>query len=379
MDLIEEFVRRTDNGLAPERYRRWAALVMVAAVLDRRVYTAIRSGKVLFPNLYVMLVGPSGRGKTMAIEAARDLLETQAHVGLAPDYASYQSFIKRLGERAQMVDAEESMPRRRATMALMLSEWGSFMNKPDNAHLAVMAHVFDCKDFKADVLCRDLDNAENLYINICAGVVPDWFAVGLPANSFKQGFPARLILVYEQFKGDTDDTPSFECEINDDPEVRKRAFIMSLLPALEKLAAVRGFMTWTAEALAELNHWKSEGYVPVPTDTMLEGYTTRRFLFVSKLAMLCAVSSHPGDMTIKLPDFKRAKALLLDVEPAMPKALSAAGGNIYQSRMEAVATFVERRYIQTKRYVPEWEVHQKLGNLVPPNLLPGIIDSMVTR
>jgi len=379
-DFIEKFVSLTDTGLSPESYRRWTALVLVAAILDRRVYTSIRPGLILFPNLYVLLVGPSGRGKTPPIIAARDLLETQPHVGLAPDYTSYQAFIKALADRAAMVDQEEAMPRRRATMTLMLSEWAAFMNKPDNAHLAIMSHVFDCNDFKADVLCRELNNAENLYVNICAGVVEDWFAEGMPATSFKQGFMQRVLLIFEPaLPAGKDSTPPYECSLDADPEVARHKFIEKMWPHLEKLAAVRGFVPWAPEALAEFNTWKEAGWPPVPEDTMLEGYTTRRDLFVGKIALLHAVSRHPGEQTILLKDYQDAKKILLVAEINMPRALTAAGGNIYQLRMLAIASYVEKRYIQTKRYVPEWEVCQRLGNLVPPHLLRTILNEMINQ
>ncbi len=376
--FIQKFVSLTDTGLAPERYRRWAALVTVATILDRRVYTAIRKGRVLYPNLYVLLVGPPGEGKTMAIDAGRDLLETQPHVMLAPDHTSYEDFIRQLGMRALEVDSEEAMPRRRATMSLMLSEWGTFLRKPDNDHLAMLAHVFDCGDYKASTIGRGLDNAENLYINILAGCTPAWFAEGFPPNSYEQGLPTRLILVYEEQVGAADPTPPFECSL-DDPEEEKNAFVEAFWQDLELLGSMRGFVAWTQEALDAFNEWKATRYAPRPEDPMLTGYCKRRHLFVGKIALLFSCARHPKDMKIFLEDFNLAKEIILDAETTMPKALTAAGGNIYQLRMQAIASFVEKRSIQTKRDVPEWEVRAKLGNLVPPHLLRTILDEMINQ
>ena len=379
MDLIEEFVRRTDNGLSPERYRRWTALAMVAAVVDRRVYTAIRAGKQLFPNLYILLVGPPGEGKTMAIEAGRALAETQPHVALAPDHTSYEAFIRQLSKRAEELDAEEEMPKRRATLALMLSEWGTFIRTPELDQLAMLAHVYDCGDYKALTIGRGLDFAENLYVNILAGCTPAWFAEGFPPNSYEQGLPTRLVLVYEESVGPLDTTPPYVSDMTRDPIEEANKLTEFFWPHLDRLAKVRGFVPWDEKAIAGLNSWKAQGYAPRPDDPMLVGYCKRRPLNVAKIALLFALARHPDVAKIFLPDFESAKEILLDAEIAMPKALTAAGGNIYQLRMEAVAIYVEKRYLETKKPVPEWEVRQKLGRMVPPQLLRPIVDEMVNQ
>ncbi len=379
MDLIEEFVRRTDTGLSPERYRRWTALVTIAAVLDRRVYTAIRAGKALYPNLYVLLVGPPGEGKTMAIDAGRALVETQTHVSLAPDHTSYESFIQQLSKRAEELDAEEELPRRRATLALMLSEWGTFIRVPENDQLAMLAHVYDCGDYKAQTISRGIDHAENLYINIIAGCTPAWFAEGFPPNSYEQGLPTRIVLVYEESAGKADITPAFVSSMDKDPLAEANKLTEFFWPHLNKLAALRGFVPWDEKALAGLNSWKLRGYEPRPDDPMLVGYCKRRHLNVAKIALIFALARHPETMKIFLSDFESAKAMLLDTEVNMPKALNAAGGNIYQMRIDSVALYIEKRYLETQKPVPEWEVRQKLGKMVPPPLLRTILDEMINQ
>ncbi len=229
-DLIEKFVTLTDNGLAPERYRRWAALVMIAAILDRRVWTSIRPGMPLFPNLFVLLVAKPGVGKTMAILPARSCVETQSHVGLSPDSITHERFVAMLAERAEVLDPEEEMPTHRATIALMLSEWGTFLRSPDNDDLAMLAQLYDCGDYSAETISRGLDNAESLYVNIIAGCTPAWFAEGFPPNSYEQGLPTRMHFIYSNELA-TGDQPDFE--FSDDPLVVGRTVADKLLQELD--------------------------------------------------------------------------------------------------------------------------------------------------
>jgi len=377
IDLIEKFVKLTDNGLSPERYRRWAALVMIAATLDRRVWTSIRAGMPLYPNLFVLLVARPGVGKSMAILPARSCVETQHQVGLSPSSITHERFVQLLAERADIRDPEEEIPTRRATMALMLSEWGTFLRTPDNDELAMLADIYDCDTYSADTISRGLDNAENLYVNIIAGCTPAWFAEGFPPNSYEQGLPTRMHFIYSEETA-TDKQPDFEFS-NDDPLTTGTSIADKLWTDLDKISSLRGFMRWSTDAGMAFNEWKKADYPPKPTDPLLQGYNARRAMHVAKIAVIIAVARHPNKLEIALIDLQRAFEILFEAEPHMSKALSAAGGNIYQLRVESIAQFVNARFRETGKSVPEWEVRQQLGKLVPPNLLRTIIDEMINQ
>src|SRR5262249_8514830 len=84
---IDTFVKYTDNLATPQLWRRWTAIVTVAAVLEQKCFMLTTS--LLYPNLYAIIVGPPGVGKSRTIRAARDLIRplcgtdrTQLH--LAP-------------------------------------------------------------------------------------------------------------------------------------------------------------------------------------------------------------------------------------------------------------------------------------------------------
>lgn len=374
MDFISDFLSATDNGLSPERFRRWAAIAAVSAILDRRVWTSIRPGKVLFPNLFGLLVGPPGSGKTMAIESAREIVATQDHVCLAPNSITHERFVELLGERAKEIETVDGVPKRRATAALILSEWGTFLRKPDSDTLSMLADIYDCGDFEAETISRGRDFAENLYITIFAGCTPAWFADGFPPNHYEQGLPTRMVLVWH-------DAPVkrrayvFKKETNERPEVVAKA----LRAHAEKIAQARGFIEWGAAAATAMNEWNDQDFAPQPTDPMLHGYCKRRDIQTAKLAMLVAVSRHPERLVVDVGDFEEAKRTLLEVEPDMPKALKAAGGNVFQLRMEAIYQFVLAEWRQTKSAVDEYRLRQRLSRMVPPNMLATIVDAMVDQ
>ena len=377
MDFISDFLAATDNGLSPERFRRWAGLVTVAAILDRRVWTSIRPGKVLFPNIFGLLVAPPGTGKSMALVSAREVLKTQPHVALSPDSITHARFIEMLSERAGMVETVDGVPRKRATAALVLSEWGTFLRKPENDTLSMLAHIYDCEDYEAETISRGKDFAENLYVNILSGCTPAWFAEGFPPNSYEQGLPTRMVFVYSDAPL-TGDTPNFA--FRDDPSAETAMTVEKVMwGQAEAIATARGFVAWSAEAADAMNEWKRVDFTPKPSDPMLRGYCERRPLQVAKLAVLVAMSRHPERLVVEVGDFEEAKRTLLEVEPDMPKALKAAGGNTFQLRMEAVYQFVLAEWRQTKTPVDEYRLRQRLSRMVPPHMLATIVDAMVDQ
>src|SRR5574337_1692764 len=59
-DWIRAFEKYTENSESPRMFHTWAACSTLAAAMQRRCY--MRWGHdTIYPNLYVVLVGPSGR------------------------------------------------------------------------------------------------------------------------------------------------------------------------------------------------------------------------------------------------------------------------------------------------------------------------------
>ena len=283
-----------------------------------------------------------------------------------------------LGERAEAgTEVVDGVPRRQATVALMLSEWGTFLRKPENDTLAMLAHIYDCEDYDAETISRGKDFAENLYVNILAGCTPAWFAEGFPPNSYEQGLPTRIVFVYSDAP-QTAEIPDFK--FLDDPCVDDTSYIVKALwGQADKIAAARGFVSWSREADQAINAWKRTDFSPKPSDPMLRGYCERRPLQAAKLSVLVAMSRHPERRVVDVEDFGEAKRTLLEVEPDMPKALKAAGGNVFQLRMEAVYQFVLAEWRQTKAPVDEYRLRQRLSRMVPPYMLATIVDAMVDQ
>src|SRR3990167_10370954 len=291
MDFIEAFLAETDKLPSPRRFRRWAAVCTVAAVTDRKVWSSIRPGMALFPNMYVLLVGQPASGKSVAVFAARDLLVTQPAVNVCENSITHESFIQQLSRGAATIEIGAGVPRRKSTYALFMSEWGTFMRQPKNDILAMMADVWDNRDYQARTIARGLDDAPNLFINVLGGCTPAWFAEGFPPNSYDQGLPARFIYVWSDDLPRGSRAPDYVGDA--DPLVGQSTapppHVEALWRELEALSAAEGFVRSSPEAMLAFNRWKDDEFRPRPDDPLLVGYADRRDIHVGKLSVLHAV------------------------------------------------------------------------------------------
>jgi hypothetical protein len=74
---IESFVKYTEVFNSPEVFRRWAAIGIVAGALEQKVWVRTK-GSDLFPNQYIILVGPPGIGKSAILSVAEKFLTSRS-------------------------------------------------------------------------------------------------------------------------------------------------------------------------------------------------------------------------------------------------------------------------------------------------------------
>ena len=69
---IELFVEQTAETASPPIFRKWAAISAVAGAMERKSWIVTR-GTPLYPNLYIILIGPPGVGKSIILARVNQL------------------------------------------------------------------------------------------------------------------------------------------------------------------------------------------------------------------------------------------------------------------------------------------------------------------
>jgi len=102
---LDAWMEYTSNTEPPRLFKKWVGLSTMAACLKRKTVFWLGSER-WFPNMYVVLVGPSGTRKNTAMSPAEDFIN-EVGVELAANSTTRQQLIRALRKANDtVVDAE---------------------------------------------------------------------------------------------------------------------------------------------------------------------------------------------------------------------------------------------------------------------------------
>lgn len=310
-------MERTENIPSPKEYRLWTAITTISAVMERKAWTSA-SGGAFYPNLYTILVGGPGAGKSTGVTVARKLWSKLKNFNIAPDSVSRASLMKDLSQAVRTVTLSDGRPRIFCSMAVACREFNTLFPTYDRDFCAAMNDLFDNPpEYNLSRIYSGSTAIQAPTLSMIAAVTPDTLGDTLPEPAWGSGFTARLILIYGSDKPDVD----FFDEKDDEGEKEMYA---ALSPGLDRIFNLSGKFTWTDDAKNGLRAWRAEGLAPVPTHGRLQHYLTRRESHVVKLAMISGASSK-FKLEVDITDFNRAKKWLIDAEKRMPDIFRAMG------------------------------------------------------
>lgn len=90
--LLDEYLNLVDDTESPILYHRWCFLTGVAALLHRRTCFPMATGAV-YPNMFVVLLGPPGARKSTAIGMVGKLLSKAGYTHIASGKTSPEQFL----------------------------------------------------------------------------------------------------------------------------------------------------------------------------------------------------------------------------------------------------------------------------------------------
>ena len=308
-DWIERYLELTEGLPTPPLFRLWTGISAIASVLERKVWLPT-ARQILYPNLFIILVGPPGSGKSQSISPARRLLISSKKIMLAPTDMTKAAMIDVLAasKRRMLFDGQttEYHP-----LCVILSEFGTLISAHDLEFMSVINTTFDNEDVSSQR--RGHNSGKEISIkatnvNILAGTQPGYLSELLPETAWTMGFAARLLMIYASVAPKIDpfdtgeDTGALFNELRDD---------------LITFSKLLGPFAISEEAKALLRSWINAGLVPVPEHSRLAHYRSRRLQYVMKLAMIAAIS-RGGALHVIASDVERARSWLLAAESLMP-------------------------------------------------------------
>ena len=105
LDLL---MSQTQDLESPRRYFYFAGLGVLSAIVKRNVWLDRAGAYKLFPNVYIMLIGPSGIKKGLPIKVAEKLVTDLNVTKVIAGRSSIQAIIENLGHQTMNKDGTAS-------------------------------------------------------------------------------------------------------------------------------------------------------------------------------------------------------------------------------------------------------------------------------
>lgn len=308
-DWIESWLEWTNGIPSPDIFRLWCGIACIAGALERRVWVETGGGRI-YPNLYTLLVGRPGVGKSQAITRVHEAWMEIKEFFVAADNMTKPGLIDNLAAAKRVILLGPTNMVEFHSLLVASSEFGVLVPAHDLEFLNTLNHIYDNPKSYRETR-RYMGNKQidiiNPQLNILAGSQPTYLASLLPEEAWGMGFTSRLILIYSN--------QILQQELFDVFAVtdeKKKPVIDGLV----RCSKLLGAMEFDNEAKDAIIRWRNAGLPPVPEHSKLENYNSRRILHTFKLCMVSAASK--GRSTIYLADFQRAQDWLLQAESLMP-------------------------------------------------------------
>lgn len=328
-DWISGFTEYSEGTESPRLFRKWAAVGVVAAALQRRTNVRTRTGPI-YPNDFILLVSRPGVGKTNAVNLAEHFLR-KLKVNILPTAVTKEQLYNEMQAKAdRRPDPVHQILTTCAAVALP-DELGVFIRHKDFDFMQDLIKLYDCiKLFIYATKNAGVNRLENVALTILGGTQPETLRKILPPEAFGMGFAARLILVYsnERIKLGVFSGGEMDAAVEN-----------MLTQDLKEISELSGKYVFEDKASELIEHWYVGGMKPEPSDRRLESYNQRRLLHLLKLCMIHAAARH-NDLIIGLKDVQDAVELMLVTEQDMALCFQSMGEGNAITQLENVYSFI---------------------------------------
>jgi hypothetical protein len=325
----------TENTEPPVLFRKWTAISCIASALQRKIKCHWGTALTFYPNLYIVLVGPSATGKGTAMNPGLNILNEIPAVRMSAQATSLQALIRHLKD-TNLTDIDQSTGDQHfhSSLTVFSKEFTVFLGYHNRELMAALCDWYDCdRKWVYETISRKREEINGVWVNLIAGTTPDLIRSSLPIESIGGGLTSRIIFVFEEKQAKLVSLPT---ETN-----YERGLFQNLVQDLEQISLLSGNFTWT-EGFVKL--WKEFcGYAvdnPPFIDSKFDGYNGRRRVHLMKLSMIHSISRGRNELQLDEGNLKEAINTLNEVEGKMNLVFKGVGKSDIADIVHRATTFL---------------------------------------
>lgn len=340
--------------------------------MERRLWVHTK-GSNLYPNLYTVLVGPPGVGKSAVLSQAERFLRGVPDIHVAPSSVSSASLVDSLVLANRKIIRPNDNPSfvQFHYLTAVASELGVFLPVYDPLFMNSLTKFYDGEHYEERRRTGKVNHLkiEHPHLSILGGTTPSYLNSFLPEGGWDQGFTSRTIFVYSG-------EPIFTELFGDEGQfVQLETLYRDLLHDLKSISALYGKLEWTPEAAGAISAWNRAGLPPVPEHNKLTHYNSRRLAHAIKLSMIAAVS-RSSELLITLEDYQQAMGWLLDSETRVVDIFHSMGVAGDSAAIDDTWDFIFRLHAKEKKPIAEHRIVRFLQTKVPSHNIMRVIEVM---
>lgn len=342
---VEKYLEYTEESEAPAQFHLASALACASAAMKRRGMLAWEA-RDTWPNLYVLLIGPTGSRKGSAIDKALKVMVDPLQLHMLPTEGTPQGY----GQALRKYCTETGQ----ATGLIVAPEFKVLVSreKHKQALTAWLTDWYDCPDYWERALrAEEFYELKKLYVCVLGASNLVWLK-DLPPDTVTGGFLPRMLLVDAGGRRFRKSRPRFNKKLHVELQSRLAKAFMLLPTSIEFDVTTEKYMDHWYEVELEAQ------YVLAGEDEQFRAWLDRKQTIALKLAVVWQILDDGPKDKLAVEWMKKARTLVDWSDACVKRVYGSLGVTDEGSVADAIEAFLRSQGGRAR----QWEIVRALRN-----------------
>lgn len=375
--FLQQYAIYSQGNECPPNYHTWCALSALSHAIGKRVWTP-QGIFTVFPNIYVLLVGPPGMAKSTAVDIARALISDTKACYVLGSATTKEAWLKDFAaEKSPTIqkffNKETGMQEEFRQTAIFANELLTLVQTGGDpiGYITVLTDIWDRHVFEVKTIGRGSDLIPNPYVSILGCLTPEVTNALISEKVLSTGFSRRCAFVYADRNAPPVPRPTITPQ--------QYAAWDKAKERLHEIRQLSGAFTWSDEGAAYYDAWYMTHAERrnQPHSAALAGFLQSKAGYVIKIAMLLSLSDS-DDMVLNPDNLSTAVMLMDQIEPAVDRIFAGTGRNELATVSESIVRLVQQEAGKAPFYIAKKSIMSVFYRDASTNDIENILTHLVS-